>query len=274
MLFPEHSTKNSNHNKGERAENPLPFYYKMQTKGYIHSIETGSAVDGPGLRSVIFLQGCPFRCKFCHNPDTWMQIDSHLRTVETVLKEALKYQDFYKLSGGGVTLSGGEPLLQPEFVNALFDKLNEAGVHVALDTCGHVDLTPLIKSVISKTDLFLLDIKHLNPALHKDITGKTNEKVFAFLNYLREMDKDVWIRVVLVPTYSTSEEYAEQLALFLKDYPNVKKIELLPYHELGKSKWAKLGYKYPLTVSPPDKKTVNAVKKVFSDHGFSVLLSK
>lgn len=246
----------------------------MGTQGYIHSIETGSAIDGPGLRSVIFLQGCPFRCLFCHNPDTWTQIESHKKSVDEVLKEALKYEDFYRLSGGGVTLSGGEPLWQPIFVSDLFGKLQARHIHTALDTCGYVDLTPEIKEAVKKTDLFLLDIKHLHPDMHKKLTGKPNDKVLTFLNYLKDCGKDIWIRVVLVPGYSTDIAYAQELATFLKSYPTVRKVELLPYHEMGKVKWEKLGYTYPLTVTPPDRATVQAITQVFADNGFTVLVSK
>ncbi len=246
----------------------------MSIQGYIHSIETGSAIDGPGIRSVIFLQGCPFRCLFCHNPDTWTCQESAKRPVEDIVKEALKYQDFYKLSGGGVTLSGGEPLMQPVFVAALFKELRANGVHTALDTCGYVNLTPEVKEAVKYTDLVLLDIKHLNPETHQELTGKPNDKVLTFLNYLRDCKKDVWIRIVLVPGYSTDPIYAQSVADFLKGYPNVKKVELLPYHELGKSKWENLGYPYKLTVSPPDKATVQAVTQVFADNGFTVLVSK
>lgn len=247
----------------------------MTKQGYVHSIETGSAIDGPGIRSVIFLQGCPFRCLFCHNPDTWTQTTDHVRTVEEVVQEALKYQDFYQLSGGGVTLSGGEPLVQPAFVAAVFQALHARGVHTALDTCGYVDLTPEVKEAIKNTDLFLLDIKHLHPDTHQKLTGKPNDKVLAFLNYLRDCGKDIWIRIVLVPGYSTDPAYAQEVATFLKAYPTVRKVELLPYHELGKVKWEKLGYTYPLqNISPPDKATVQAVTQVFADNGFSVLISK
>lgn len=240
-------------------------------QGYIHSVETMGAVDGPGLRYVVFLQGCPFRCVFCHNPDTWKVLPDHKKSVDEVVSDILKYKDFFTFSGGGVTLSGGEPLMQPAFTATLIDTLKQHDIHVAVDTCGYVELTPEIKHIINMTDLFLLDIKHLNPEKHRQITGKDNDKTLAFLRFLNESHKDVWIRLVLLPSYSMDMPYIDHLIDYLKQFNCIKAIELLPYHEAGKTKWEKLGLKYPLTISVPDPKEVNTIAEQFRMAGFRVL---
>lgn len=240
-------------------------------KGYIHSVETMGAVDGPGLRYVVFFQGCPFRCLFCHNPDTWKMLPDHQKSVDEVVQDILKYRDFFSFSGGGVTLSGGEPLMQPAFTAELVKVLKEQNIHVAIDTCGYVDRTPDIEKIVHQTDLFLLDIKHLNPVQHRKITGKNNDKTLAFLRFLNETHKDVWIRLVLLPTYSMDDAYINELIHFLKPFSCVKTVELLPYHEAGKAKWEKLGLTYPLSVTPPETDDVIAIANRFKAAGFRVL---
>jgi pyruvate formate lyase activating enzyme len=243
----------------------------VETKGYIHSVETMGGVDGPGLRYVVFLQGCPFRCLFCHNPDTWKMKTGSVKTAGDILNDMFKYREFFNFSGGGVTLSGGEPLAQPEFVLSLVEKLKSEKIHVAIDTCGFVDLTDTIKKIIDQTDLFLLDIKHLNPQKHQELTGQSNTKTIDFLKYLDAQNKKVWIRIVLLPTYSTDMDYIHQMISFLKPFHTIDKVELLPYHEYGKKKWEELGYAYKLNIPEPDKQTVKKIADEFTKNGFDVI---
>lgn len=254
---------------------PALFDKKINNKiGYIHSILTGGTLDGPGIRYVIFFQMCPFRCKYCHNPDTWSINTLGIKTVDSIYKDIVKYINFFKFSGGGVTVSGGEPLLQAEFLYELFKKLSADDINIAIDTCGYIDLTQTVKEVLNLSNLILLDIKHLDSKIHNELTGKDNAKVLNFLKYLKSINKKVWIRQVLVPTYTTSEEYINNLILFLNAYKNIiDKIELLPYHKMGKEKWEKLGLKYSLNVEPPDKKIVDKIKKQFENNGYEVLVS-
>ncbi len=238
-------------------------------KAHIHSVETGSALDGPGMRYVLFLQGCPFRCKFCHNPDTWMLTDRTLRDSGEVLKDIKKYESFFKFSGGGVTVSGGEPLLQARFLAELFAKLKERGIHTAVDTCGYTDISAHVDAVLKNTDLVLLDIKHLDSLWHRELTGKPNEKVLNFLKELQRRKIPVWIRVVVIPTITDDLDYMRALAKFLKKYSVVKKVEVLPYHALGVHKWESLGYDYPLKkIYPPSADMMGKITAVFNDAGF------
>ena len=241
---------------------------------YIHSIVTGGTVDGPGVRYVIFFQMCPFRCKYCHNPDTWTKNVLGIKTLDSVFSDILKYKNFFSFCGGGVTVSGGEPLLQAGFIAKLYSKLKDEKIHTALDTCGYVDLTDDVKEAIKYTDLFLLDIKHLDEKKHLELTGKDNKKVINFLDYLFSQNKKVWIRQVLVPTFTAEKSYVEKLVAFLEKYrPIIQKVELLPYHKMGEQKWKNLGLKYQLDVEPPDKKDVMEFKSIIEAAGYEVLLS-
>lgn len=242
-------------------------------KGKIHSVETMGAVDGPGLRYVLFLKGCPLRCAFCHNPDTWAVPDSLERTAEEVAADVLKYREFFAASRGGFTVSGGEPLLQSAFLAELFKILKANNVNIALDTCGCVDITRQVAEVVELTDLFLLDIKHLDPETHKDLTGKTNEKILAFLDYLTAKNKPIHIRIVLVNGYSAAPEYLERLAEFLKGFPTIKRIDLLPYHTLGVQKWESLKIPYRLTdAAIPTPQQCEAAREIFRKRGFETTL--
>lgn len=213
----------------------------------VHSVETAGALDGPGLRYVLFLKGCPFRCKFCHNPDTWALPGGERRSLEDLLGDVLKYESFFKFTGGGVTVSGGEPLVQAGFVAKFFEALKARGVHTCLDTCGCADLAePEVLSCVENSDLIMLDIKHLDEATHNYLTGRQNTETLNFLRLLEERKKRVWIRVVLLRGISASLEYADKLCDFLKAYSCVELVELLPYHTLGVEKWKNLGLKYEL----------------------------
>ena len=241
-------------------------------KGYIHSILTGATLDGPGVRYVIFLQMCPFRCLYCHNPDSWQKNEQNVKTVDDLYCDILKYKDFFDYSCGGVTLSGGEPLLQADFALSLFKKLKTKNIHTCLDTCGYCNLNSVQRELLNYCDLVMLDIKHLDPDKHLELTGKDNKKVFEFLDYLYKNGIKTRIRQVLVPTFTTDEEYIKKLADFLQKYkPILEKVELLEYHKMGVEKWEKLGYDYKLNVPLPDKNTVDKIKNTFIKFGYDII---
>lgn len=214
--------------------------------GRVHSFETFGAVDGPGIRFVIFMQGCSLQCKYCQNRDTWEINAGNQYSAEELLNKILKYKNYFLASGGGVTVSGGEPLLQYKFLIELFTLLKKENIHTAIDTSGNVDLTDDMNKLIDLTDLFLLDIKCINDEICKKLTGLSNKKELAFAKYLSSINKPTWIRQVIVPTITDRTEDLLALKDFLSTLTNVEKIELLPYHDLGKSKWIKLGLKYEL----------------------------
>ena len=214
--------------------------------GRVHSFDTFGAVDGPGIRFVIFMQGCSLQCKYCQNRDTWEINAGNQYSAEELLNKILKYKNYFLASGGGVTVSGGEPLLQYKFLIELFTLLKKENIHTAIDTSGNVDLTDDMKKLIDLTDLFLLDIKCINDEICKKLTGVSNKKELAFAKYLSSINKPTWIRQVIVPTITDRTEDLLALKDFLSTLTNVEKIELLPYHDLGKSKWIKLGLKYEL----------------------------
>lgn len=212
----------------------------------IHSFETFGTVDGPGIRFVIFTQGCNLQCKYCQNRDTWSHEGGTPYTVNQLVEMIEKYRNYIIPSGGGVTVSGGEPLLHMKFLIQLFKELRKRGISTAIDTSGVFYLTPGMKELIDLTDLFLLDIKCINNEICKDLTGVSNEKELEFARYLSEINKPVWIRQVLVPGYTDKEEDLVKLKEFLATLKNVQKVEILPYHDMGKFKWDNLGLEYPL----------------------------
>ena len=214
--------------------------------GKIHSIETFGSVDGPGIRYVIFLQGCHLRCKYCHNRDTWDTTIGTPKKVSELVQDIQKYSDYIKFSKGGVTVTGGEPLLQPKFLIALFTELKKLGYHTALDTSGMFPLTPEVKQVLSLTDLVLLDIKHIDDEKCKDLVGFSNKLELEFANYLSENGIKMWIRQVIIPGITDDENDLIRLKEFLQTLKTVEKIELNPYHTLGVYKWEDLGLEYPL----------------------------
>jgi len=245
--------------------------------GRIHSLESFGTVDGPGARFVVFLQGCLFRCKYCHNRDTWDTEGGHLYSVTDLLDEILPYYRFMEASGGGVTVSGGEPLLQREFVCVLFKALKMQGIHTCLDTNGY--LAPQqygleIDKLMDHTDLVLLDLKHMDNEAHLRLTEISNEFPLAFARMLHERNKPTWIRFVVVPGYSDQPENVQALADFVAPMKNVEKIEILPYHELGAYKWQALGLKNPLEgVHPPERSALLAIAEVFHQRGIKTSLS-
>ncbi len=220
--------------------------------GYIHSIESFGTVDGPGIRFVVFFQGCPLRCQYCHNPDTWEFNCGKSTTVEEILAEYDSCKEFLK--NGGITATGGEPLAQPEFLLELFRKAKSRGIHTCLDTSGAV-YTPHNHSKIDKilqyTDLVMLDLKHFDSQNHKALTGMGNENILLFAEHLRDLKIPVWIRRVVVPNLTDSEEELFRLGKFLSTLTNLKALDVLPYHDMGKKKYEELGIKYPLPHTPP-----------------------
>ena len=214
--------------------------------GKIHSFESFGAVDGPGIRFVVFFQGCGLRCKYCHNRDTWPTNAGMEYTSKELIAKISRYKNYFTVSGGGVTLSGGEPLLQQDFLLDFIPELKKLGIHVTIDTSGNFPLTDKIKKIIDLTDLFLLDIKCINDDICKDLVGVSNKLELEFAKYLSEINKDVWIRQVLVPGITDHEDDLLKLKEFLSSLNNVKKVEILAYHDLGKFKWENLGCNYEL----------------------------
>lgn len=240
----------------------------MRKYGYIHSKETYGALDGPGIRYVLFMQGCPLHCLFCHNPDTWNMNEGKRVSTDEVLDDILKYRSFIKK--GGVTLSGGEPLLQAEFCAELFVKCKAAGIHTAIDTSGNVPLNDA-KKVIDETDLVLLDIKSLDNELCRKITGSGNENALNMLKYCEEIGKDVWIRHVLVPGITLNRELLDDLAEYLRQFTCISRIELLPFHKLGEYKWKQLKIQYTLEdTREPTKEEIQMAEDIFRKKGFEV----
>lgn len=231
-------------------------------KGRVHSIESFGTVDGPGVRLVVFLQGCPMRCQYCHNPDTWAMDGGQEISVEEILAQYEKNKTFY--SRGGITVTGGEPLVQMDFVTELFFAASRYGIHTCLDTSG-ILFRPEQYGVLGKydrlmavTDLVLLDIKHIDPEGHLALTGRSLEPVLAFARYLDSKDVPVWIRHVAVPGITDDRELLYRLGRFLGTLNNVQALEVLPYHTMGLPKYEELGIPYPLEGVPPMEKQAAA----------------
>lgn len=239
----------------------------QQVTGRIHSTENFGTVDGPDVRFVIFVQGCRMRCQFCHNPDTWKIKSGTERTVGDVLDEAERFRQYWG-KDGGITVSGGEPLLQIDFVLALFKGAKRRGIHTCLDTCGQPftyeePFFSKFNELLEYTDLILLDIKHIKDDKHKVITGHSNQSIIALAKYLAEQNKPVWIRHVLVPTLSDFDEDLHELDDFIQTLDNVERVEVLPYHTMGRFKWDELGIPYKLDgVESPTEEQVKNAKRI------------
>lgn len=249
-------------------------------KGRIHSTENFGTVDGPGVRFIVFTQGCRMRCQFCHNPDTW-KIGSGGRevTADEVLEEALKYRSYWG-EKGGITVSGGEPLLQMDFLIDLFKKAQEKGINTTLDTCGkpftkEEPFFSQFQELMNYTDLILFDIKHIDNAQHKLLTSLGNENILEMAEYLSEINQPVWIRHVLVPERSDYDEYLIRLDEYVKTLNNVDKFEILPYHTMGKYKWDDLGLTYPLEgINPPTEERVANAKELLHVNDYKGYLTR
>ena len=230
-------------------------------KGALHSIETFGSVDGPGIRYVIFLQGCQMRCQFCHNSDTWQRKEG-TESAQTVLKKALRYKSYWR-DKGGITVSGGEPLLQIDFLLELFTLAKKEGVHTVIDTCGQPftkdePFFSKFQQLMQVTDLVLLDIKVMDNEKHIQLTGKSNANILECARFLSDINKPVWIRHVLVPQRNDQDEDLYQLDTFVRSLHNVKRFEVLPYHTLGVYKWKELGIPYPLEgIDPPSQELID-----------------
>ncbi len=227
--------------------------------GRIHSSESFGTVDGPGLRYVLFMQGCPMRCLYCHNPDTWRVDGGREMTADEVLAEYKKNEMFYK--NGGLTVTGGEPLLQIDFLVELFEKAHEKGIHTCIDTSGitydakDVEYVSKIDLLMQNTDLVMLDIKHIDSEKHKELTGQPNERILAFARYLEKKKVPTWIRHVVVEGYTDDENDLFALGEFIGSLKNVKALDVLPYHTMGASKYKDMGIKYRLEGVPALSKT-------------------
>ena len=238
--------------------------------GRIHSFESFGTVDGPGIRFVVFFQGCPLRCQYCHNPDTWANGGKEY-TADEIITQAWRYKNYFG-DKGGVTATGGEPLVQIDFVTELFAKLKAKGVHTCVDTSG-ITFNPNSQESVEKhkkllavTDLFLLDIKHIDDEACQKLTGKSNANTLAFAKFLSENGKPMWIRQVLVPNITDGEESLQRTRAFIDSLKTVEKVEVLPYHTLGEVKYEKLGIDYPLKgVETPSKERVMQAKHILTE---------
>lgn len=221
-------------------------------KGYIHSTESFGTVDGPGIRYVVFFQGCPLRCQYCHNPDTWKFGGGREVTAEELLAEYDSYKEFLK--SGGITATGGEPLVQADFLTEFFSLAKLRGIHTCLDTSGVV-FTPnsheKIDRVLDYTDLVMLDIKHIDSSAHKKLTGQGNENILAFAEYVSQRKIPLWVRHVVVPGITDGEDELLRLGEYISRLKSLKALDVLPYHDMGKGKYKELGIEYPLDGVPP-----------------------
>lgn len=233
--------------------------------GYVHSIYTGGMVDGPGIRTVVFLSGCKLRCKYCHNPDTWNRKSGNKMTVRECISEILKYKSYYRFSGGGVTISGGEPVHQHEFLSALLDACRENKIHATVDTTGYTS-ADIAEKILPKMDLLLLDIKAFDPETYKNVTGVDIDYTIEFLRLSRKLKIPAWIRYVLVPGLTDSKEEMQNLAIFLKDFENIEKVYVLPFHKEGEYKWDDIETPYELSDTPiPTQQQVDEAQKIFNN---------
>ena len=232
--------------------------------GHVNALETFGLVDGPGVRFVVFLQGCKMRCKYCHNPETWNLSGGDEWTAENLYNHAKRYKTYWK-NNGGITVSGGEPLLQKEFVTEFFTLAQKDGVHTAIDTAGQ----PFCENgdfekLMSVTDLVILDLKEWNSEKHKALTGFGNENILAFAKWLSDNHKKMWIRHVLVPELTDDKASLKEMHDFISTLKTVEKVEILPYHTFGLAKWEKLGIAYPLENTPlPTDEQIKIAKDIF-----------
>ncbi|MBD5520153.1 MAG: pyruvate formate lyase-activating protein [Lachnospiraceae bacterium] len=235
-------------------------------QGRIHSLESFGTVDGPGVRFVVFVQGCPMRCAYCHNPDTWEMNGGTLMEPEYIIEQYERNVSFYK--GGGITVTGGEPLMQVDFLIDLFTLAKKKGIHTCIDSSGiaykpngNPEWLAKLDKLMTLTDLVMLDIKHIDPEKHKELTSQPNEGILAFAAYLNEKNVDMWIRHVIVPGLTDDDEYLYKLGYFIGQFKNLKALDALPYHTMGENKYQKLGIEYKLKGVPAMEKKLLLEKK-------------
>lgn len=231
----------------------------------IHSIETGGAVDGPGIRFLVFFQGCNMKCLYCHNRDTWDLKAGNIVTVKSLMDEIVTYAPFFNATGGGVTASGGEASIQAKFVTELFKEVHKAGFTTCLDTNGYIrNYTDDTVALLNETDTFLLDLKCMDDEVHKKLTGRTNQYTLELARYIKKIGKKIWARLVVVPTWTDSDENAHAMGAFIKELGDcVERVELLPYHEMGKHKWAYFNDPYQLEgIEPPTHESLIRIKNI------------
>ena len=247
---------------------PLPDLSSTH-KGRIHSVETCGGVDGPGIRYVIFTQGCLLRCQYCHNPDTRDLHGGREVTVDELIDDIKTYRSYLTYSGGGVTISGGEPLLQPEFVREIFRRCQELGIHTALDTSGFPNFEAS-KPVLDYVDLVLLDIKSFDAEIYHQVTSVAIEPTLHFARYLSATQHSTWIRFVLVPGLTDDRTNVQNLAQFVSTLHGVEKVEVLPFHKMGEYKWKSLGFENLLAATdPPTPEQVETIKTIFRSYGLT-----
>ena len=243
----------------------------IDTVGKVHSFQSLGTVDGPGVRYVVFVQGCPMRCAYCHNPDTWDMNGGTEMEPSEIITNYERNKPFYR--EGGITVTGGEPLMQIDFLLELFTLAKKKGIHTCIDTSGiaynpngNPDWLEKMDALCQVTDLFMLDIKHIDPEKHLELVKQPNENILAFAEYLDKMNADLWIRHVVVPGITDDPIYLHKLGLFIGGLNNLKALDVLPYHTMGKSKYEKLGMEYPLKDVPNmDKANIPALKQLILD---------
>ena len=240
----------------------------------VHSVETFGTQDGPGIRLVIFTQGCDFKCLYCHNPDTISLENEQVKEMSAdQILDLLNRQKEYFSNGGGLTISGGEPTLHTQELIKLFEKVKNAGFHTCLDTNGSI-ATEEVKRLYGLTDLIMLDVKHINDQWHRKLTGKSNRNTLEMAKYRESTGKDIWLRYVLVPGWSDQEEYLKEWARYFSNFKTIKRIEILPYHKLGVNKYEELGWEYELKgVEPPSKESIAKTKEIFEKYLKNVVVS-
>lgn len=238
--------------------------------GRIHSLESGGMVDGPGIRFVVFTQGCPLRCLYCHNPDTQALCDGREISVDALMAEITKYRSYMKFTGGGVTITGGEPLMQRDFTAEVFRRCQALGIHTTLDTSGFASQS-VAATVLEHVDLVMLCIKAFDPDIHTKLTGVPREPSLRFAEYLHSIHKPTWIRFVLVPGITDQPQNVEGLAKFLAPMSNIEKVEILPFHKMGEYKWERMGFDYELKDTPsPTAAQVQKVVDTFRQYNLTV----
>ncbi len=237
--------------------------------GYIHSIETLGTLDGPGTRCVVFMQGCPLRCAYCHNPDTWEFSKPNPTNATDLVKRVARYKDYFSKKGG-ITISGGEPLAQAKFVKEVFRLCRQQDIHTALDTAGSIINRETIE-LLDYTDLVLLDVKHTDCKEYKKLTGAELEATMKYLEIIDKKQIPFWLRQVIVPEINDSPEQLQKLAKILQNKNSLEHIELLPYHDMARKKWQQLGLNYPLkNIQPPTNESLNGLRNILKEHNLPI----